>query len=177
MYAAFIRTMEKSLFGIIAVLVAAVSVSAAGTGVNSAKARQALDGPTYAHFSKEIKDRYPREVAAYAIVDSTVTRVFTDAYCPRRGALCGPNPGCKHEKVSVQALDLKIERVMFSTGPFKWPDELLGYPAYRQGSFKQGDRLQVSLYGYRTGSTGILTIHNLGTPPAAEPAPQPQRAK
>jgi len=158
-------------------LTALVSLRAAEAPVNATKARQALDSASYAHFAKEIKDRYPRDVAAYAIVEATVSRILIDAYCPRRGALCGANPSCKHNKVSVQALDLRIERVAFSTGPFKWPEELLRYPAYKQGSFHQGDRLQVSLIGYRTGSTGISSIRNLGAPSGQKAAAQAPSAR
>lgn len=132
------------------------------------KAKQTLDSATYAYFQKEIKDRYPKEIAAYGIVEATVTRVTPDVFCPKRGPLCGPNPACKHEKVSIQALDLKVDRVEFTTGPFQWPTEFLRYPAYRQGSFVKGQKVQISVYGYRTGSTGIGTIRRLPSPPSQE---------
>ncbi|MCX8108247.1 MAG: hypothetical protein N3G20_05520 [Verrucomicrobiae bacterium] len=129
------------------------------------RAKKALDRATYSHFSREIKDRYPKEIAAYAIVEATVTRIVVDVYCPKSGALCGPNPACKHDKVTVQALDLEVHRVLFTTGPFNWPDKLLRYPAYTQGLFAEGEKVQVSLYGYRTGSTGIGTFRHLASNP------------
>lgn len=153
---------------ITAVLALGISVGLANAQSIREKAKQTLDGATYAHFEKEIKDRYPKEIAAYGIVEATVTRVTPDVYCPKRGALCGPNPACKHEKVSVQALDLKIDRVVFATGSFKWPEEFQRYPAYRQGSFTQGQKLQISVYRYRTGSTGIGTIRRLTSVPAQD---------
>ena len=155
------KKMRTTAFLTTAVLVLGISVGFADAQSTREKAKQTLDGATYAHFEKEIKDRYPKEVAAYGIVEATVTRVMPDVYCPKRGPLCGPNPACKHEKVSVQALDLKVDRVLFATGPFKWPEEFQRYPAYRQGSFTQGQKVQISLYGYRTGSTGIGLIRRL----------------
>ena len=127
------------------------------------RARKELDSATCAFFGKEIKDHYPKHVAAFAIVEVRVTRVAVEAYCPKSGAACGPSPSCRHEKVSVPALDLKLERVLFSTGPFKWPGEFLRYPVYRRGTFQTDDRLQLSLYGYRTESVGISRIRNLRT--------------
>ncbi|MDH7501086.1 MAG: hypothetical protein QHJ82_00015 [Verrucomicrobiota bacterium] len=160
--------MRTTAFLITTVLALSVSAGLANAQSAREKAKQRLDGAAYAHFEKEIKDRYPKEIAAYGIVEATVTRVMPDVYCPKRGPLCGPNPACKHEKVSVQALDLKVDRVLFTTGPFQWPEEFQRYPAYRQGSFTQGQKLQMSVYGYRTGSTGIGSIRRLTSAPGQD---------
>ncbi len=154
--------MSMKSFHLPAALLMAASLMAADKVSNVERARKELDGATYTHFAKEIKERYPKHVAAFAIVEARVARVGGEVYCPKRSALCGPNPSCKHEKVSVPALDLNVERVLFSTAPYKWPGEFTRYPAYRQGTFKDGDQLQISLYGYATGSTGISLIRRLG---------------
>lgn len=150
---AVLATTVASATGIAVLL--ALTANAADTAGFRSQARSRLDASTYEFFAAEIKDRFPRPIAAYAIAEALVTNVTTTAFCPKGKPSCGPNPKCKHNKITARALDLELGRLLFSTAEFAWPKHIPGYPYVGRDTFAAGDRIQISLFAYGTDTTSI----------------------
>ncbi|MCY2950498.1 MAG: hypothetical protein NTU53_00785 [Planctomycetota bacterium] len=127
-----------------------VPAFSAHAGDLAKRAEAKLDKETFAYFKDEIKDKYPDQVTAYAIVKAKVEAVNEVPYCPLKTSQCGMNPTCNHPNhMKIKNVDITIGEPVIASSNAALPKQFKDYSYFGKVALAKGDEVYLSLYVYK----------------------------